>query len=295
MSLVTRCPSCQTLFRVAPEHLEVSGGWVRCGVCDQGFDSSAQLYQALEPESSAVVAEPEPSVALDALALEATPILQQEALPASQYPDVPSAPQTSDAAPTLSTVHRFSDHLAQAEQALRSVDVSDGPGPVDPSATPSRSFRGLIGGVFSFLLGVALLAQVVVHERDRVASRLPAFQSLLEAICTAPVCAVTPLRDPGSLTIDSSSFLMPSPGNYRLSVSIKSLSSSSLVLPSIELTLTDALEQVVSRKVLNPGDFGSAGALLPPGGQWTGAVNLRVELDADTESFRGYRVLAFYP
>ena len=43
MSLITRCPACQTLFRVVPDQLRVSEGWVRCGQCDEVFDASAHL------------------------------------------------------------------------------------------------------------------------------------------------------------------------------------------------------------------------------------------------------------
>ena len=61
MSLITRCPACQTLFKVVPDQLRVSGGWVRCGMCDEIFDaaSHAQLEasptSAMEPEQSADV------------------------------------------------------------------------------------------------------------------------------------------------------------------------------------------------------------------------------------------------
>lgn len=43
MSLITRCPTCETLFRVVPDQLRVSEGWVRCGHCEEIFDASLHL------------------------------------------------------------------------------------------------------------------------------------------------------------------------------------------------------------------------------------------------------------
>ncbi len=40
----TRCPHCQTSFRVTPAQLERRGGQVRCGVCQQSFDGIDQLF-----------------------------------------------------------------------------------------------------------------------------------------------------------------------------------------------------------------------------------------------------------
>jgi predicted Zn finger-like uncharacterized protein len=43
MSLITSCPACGTMFRVVPDQLKISEGWVRCGHCSEVFDASAHL------------------------------------------------------------------------------------------------------------------------------------------------------------------------------------------------------------------------------------------------------------
>jgi predicted Zn finger-like uncharacterized protein len=43
MSLITSCPACGTMFRVVPDQLKISEGWVRCGHCSEVFDASANL------------------------------------------------------------------------------------------------------------------------------------------------------------------------------------------------------------------------------------------------------------
>lgn len=43
MSLITQCPACATMFRVVPDQLRISEGWVRCGQCDEVFDANAHM------------------------------------------------------------------------------------------------------------------------------------------------------------------------------------------------------------------------------------------------------------
>jgi predicted Zn finger-like uncharacterized protein len=42
-SLATRCSACGTVFRVVPDQLRVSEGWVRCGRCSQVFSALESL------------------------------------------------------------------------------------------------------------------------------------------------------------------------------------------------------------------------------------------------------------
>lgn len=55
MSLITCCPTCGTLFRVVPDQLKISDGWVRCGQCQQVFDATTALRDdaVLAPEAAA--------------------------------------------------------------------------------------------------------------------------------------------------------------------------------------------------------------------------------------------------
>ena len=46
MSLLTRCPACTTLYRVVPDQLRISEGWVKCGQCGEIFDASKHLLEA---------------------------------------------------------------------------------------------------------------------------------------------------------------------------------------------------------------------------------------------------------
>ena len=53
MSLIARCPACGTLFRVVPDQLKISDGWVRCGQCAEVFDANQSLQQVDSAASQA--------------------------------------------------------------------------------------------------------------------------------------------------------------------------------------------------------------------------------------------------
>jgi len=60
MSLITRCPSCETLFKVVPDQLRISDGWVRCGQCEEVFDASRHLLSENYPSTILMESAPAP-------------------------------------------------------------------------------------------------------------------------------------------------------------------------------------------------------------------------------------------
>lgn len=45
MMLVTKCPNCHTVFKVVSDQLKISEGWVRCGQCNEIFDTTLNLRE----------------------------------------------------------------------------------------------------------------------------------------------------------------------------------------------------------------------------------------------------------
>ncbi|MBN3725981.1 DUF3426 domain-containing protein [Burkholderia sp. Ac-20379] len=62
MPLATRCPHCETVFRIQPEHLKLHGGLARCGHCQQVFDAANSLVEP-DPELAPAIVEPQPATA----------------------------------------------------------------------------------------------------------------------------------------------------------------------------------------------------------------------------------------
>ena len=123
MSLATRCPACGTVFRVVPDQLKVSEGWVRCGRCSEVFNGAQRLF---ELDAGAPTTPPRPDEAF--AAPRATPPRVADA------PVPPAVPAAAKAAPTT------------ADAA-----AADGPTPgaaireAAPTAAPAESSGNPIG------------------------------------------------------------------------------------------------------------------------------------------------------
>ena len=91
MALATRCPHCNTTFRVASDQLKLRGGIVRCGTCQQVFDGNASLVDmdAVAPPvpvASPPVIEPVSTAVSDQAEQAASVAIAHSA-------DVPAAPE----------------------------------------------------------------------------------------------------------------------------------------------------------------------------------------------------------
>ena len=111
-ALITRCPACATMFKVVPDQLRVSEGWVRCGHCSEVFDASAHLQppaavaQAQEQEQEQEQEQAGPSGA--------------GAAPSGAAPQ----PDRPDAGPSLAEPPEQRDHAAtdDDEEPFAAVD-----------------------------------------------------------------------------------------------------------------------------------------------------------------------------
>jgi len=61
MSFITRCPACATAFKVVPDQLKISDGWVRCGQCQQVFNATLDLQPWSPGSEPAAPQTPQPS------------------------------------------------------------------------------------------------------------------------------------------------------------------------------------------------------------------------------------------
>ena len=144
------------------------------------------------------------------------------------------------------------------------------------------------------MLVLTLGMQMVLQERDAIAARSPAAHALMEQLCQPLQCTLQPPRRIDALVIDSSSFLKARHGvsTYQLQMGIKNNSTLTVAMPALELTLTDAHDETLLRRVLLRDELG-APAQLAPGAVWSGTVPMQVMQEASRVA--GYRLLAFYP
>lgn len=314
MSLITRCPACRTLFKVVPDQLRISEGWVRCGQCDEIFDASAHLQEVTPqpPQSAALPDLDEPSppaVASDAGvgAKAAEPVAAQEPVTV-QEPDL--SVEVPEDGPWGETVAAGAGDVGLRSAGAAVPPMPDEPEPAEAAPSEKPSFmrempvpaagraglrRRLVYVVAAVMLTLLLALQVLLHERDRLAASTPGLQPLLGALCALMQCSMAPLRQIESVQIDSASFTKVRPEVYRLSLTLKNTASTDLALPAIELALTDTQDQPLLRRVILAGELGLSGETLAAGSDASVSLTLGVKSADGAEQFAGYRVLAFYP
>lgn len=369
MSFTTRCPACGTTFKIVPDQLKISDGWVRCGHCADVFD--ATLF--LEGEGAA----PEVAVAppVTPPPAPASPVPTRKVVISASAPKPPAdgddgwllrPPQSQEAEATQQgprsvpgmnrrqadeafedEIRRFAglsgqspepspapaaDPTAQADPpadaeppaaaaaapAAEATAVDDqtlaapAEPPVDPVAVeppllePSfvvqarkRAFwqsRGMRAAqwLFALLLGLGLLFQMALHERDRLAAWSPSTGALLTALCQPLGCQVGPARQIESVVIDSSNLVRRLGNFYSFDLVLKNGAGIAVAVPALELSLTDAHDAVIVRRVFLPEELPGAPQLLPAQGALSLSLRLSIA-EQGVSSMSGYRALVFYP
>jgi predicted Zn finger-like uncharacterized protein len=310
MSLITRCPACGTMFKVVPDQLRISEGWVRCGQCADIFDATANLQ---EPEATS-----EPAPAPIPVPASPAPVFTSAPVAAGAAPDVPPvsvAPAAEPAASAAASAADSPDSIAapplypwfpsevQDSQLQRESRIEEEEPDLDSVSFVRHArrkamwrrplVRALLLLVMLLLAGLLAL-QYAVQERDKLAVTQPALRPWLQVLCAQLRCEIQPPRQIDAVVIDSSSFNRLRSDAYRLSFSLRNQADMQVAMPSIELTLTDSQDQPVVRSVLAPRDVGAA-AVLPAAGESTTSVAVSVAANGSTGRIAGYRLLAFYP
>ncbi len=325
MSQITRCPACETLFKVVPDQLRISEGWVRCGECDEVFDAAFHLLQAAsEPAMPAPPQEPVAEIAeipsdRHREAAESFVIARSEAtrqsMPEHHDSGLPSWPSLRGAQrrgnrndetgmfEVSISLSDASSPIPIPDAGLRATEPEDHASLSDFSFLRKKEERSFWSQPLTratlFLLSVALLlglaGQIALHERDRLATLHPSLKPGLLALCEPLSCTVSPLRKIESIVIDSSSFARIRGDAYRLNFTLKNTADSALAVPAIELTVTDSLDQVLVRRVFLPAELGVKSDTLAAGFEWPASQAVALNAGVGADRVVGYRLLAFYP
>ena len=319
------------MFKVVPDQLKISEGWVRCGHCSDVFDASANL-QAGDAASS--VAEPPSADADDAPASQAASDVEFASSLNTEFGD--GLPLEPDPAELDAEAQALAEHPLDRPFELRRQDLGqagDDRGPADsvsparmegealpqakPKARPEpepepelhdlafvrRARRieflrlplvraGML--LLSIGLGLLLVGQYAVHDRDRLAAREPGLRPLLARLCRLANCSIGPPRQIDAISIDGSSFNKLRGDAYRLNLTLKNQAPIEVAMPALELTLTDGEDQAVVRRVLMPAELGANAGTIAASSEWSGSLALSLA-DGNASRIAGYRLLAFYP
>jgi predicted Zn finger-like uncharacterized protein len=151
--------------------------------------------------------------------------------------------------------------------------------------------RALLGSAASLLVAL-LLGQVAYHYREPLAARSPVLAPALQAGCEWLGCRIGAPRALERIRLDASDLSRtPQDQVLRFTADLHNTADHAVRTPALDLSFTDSLGQVVSRKVLLPAELGARGEAMAAGGQWRVDARLAV---GDLR-IAGYTVEVFYP
>ena len=292
MSLITRCPKCQSDFMVSLEQLRVHDGLVRCGNCTHIFDGHATLKSQLPTLTQRAATQP--------ATVPTTPQAPQQPLstqaPSWQGSREPlRAPAQELGAPSV--LRRRAQTGAEpkytAPEPFAAVspepyyqDPTDGTTPPlrvrgearlrgEAHASAGRSppdflidetpLDGLRKGLWLLLITAAslvLLAQLAYVYRNELVTRVPSLLPLARAACEPLKCAVSFVRHLERITLEATS-LEQAPGGQEegqpstlaLKFSMRNRYDKIQPWPHLSLELRDASGTPVIRKVVPPEQY----------------------------------------
>lgn len=288
--MYTRCPSCQSLFRIQAQQLKAARGQVRCGECGTPFDALEFLVNRDELSDSERRATADESRA------------RQWALPFDEEVPPPGyrPPGDEQGAPAASA-GRFQEALSAAqielllapeheaaseeetpggvagevpppplpEPAPREA-VEEGPAPESVASEPDRPRYALpehapaprsgwatFGWTLGSLAMVALLlGQLAIHHRERLAAN-PQWRAPLERLCALTGCALPQRREPGSIEMVERTVL--SHPRYQNALMIRATLVNKAPFaqpyPAVELTMTDLEQKRVAVRRFLPEEY----------------------------------------
>jgi predicted Zn finger-like uncharacterized protein len=286
MSWITRCPVCGVTYKLVPDQLKVAQGWLRCGQCQEAFDSTGLVVACpFEPRNT------EHTVVTDVAAdrLDIDDLLQQEDrsnshAPLAAFEEALSSFKPQPLTPT-NTAPMPEVFGVPMGALLAPATASEEQTQALPLSATSWWSRALVS-----MLALTLALQWIWVGRDPLMVAQPALDQVLRDACRLLSCEVVPPPVRDGVVIESSS-MTPQEGSLVLVWSVRNVTTQALEMPALELTWLDEQNKVLVRRVLRPSEQAAPPALLA-GQIWRGQLHL---LPAEGVRPLGYRLVNFYP
>ncbi len=292
MSLVTRCPRCKTLFRVAPAQLQARAGQVRCGRCMHVFDG----FQALAVEQANAISDPvrfEPDAAAAGAAAVTGTGAARASVAAEAAPRDAAVPATlaSSAAPESKSDAK-PEPAAPPRRGLRELAATGIAAPLREKLLrrPTPRARQI---ALCALLAFALVAQAAYAFRSQLAARYPVLRVALTSACSLAGCSVSLPQRPDLVKIEASDVHMidaARPALIQLTATLRSYASYDLAYPALDLVLTNANEHALARRIFVPEEYldetRDPKAGVPPRAE----ITVALDLDTGDLNAAGFRL-----
>lgn len=304
MSGITACPQCQTRFRVTDEQLQARHGDVRCGRCHHIFNAREALL-----EETPIHEPPRETGTPDrGIAPQAETSASEETAPLTEHPveEIATPEESPPAAVTPAPEPTPEPAPAPEPQPeIRVIRVQPPPEKIQPKVSPDRPKyapppkpkRAWPWVAASLFLLLTLALQGGYFFRDMIAASYPPLRPVLEQSCAYFECRVSLPRNAELLGIETSE-LNADPSRASIVVLTSVLRNRAphvQAYPVLELTLTNARDEMVARRVFLPGEYLRRGTALEQGIPARGDVAVKLLMDLGDLKAEGYRLYLFYP
>jgi predicted Zn finger-like uncharacterized protein len=279
--MLTRCPACQTLFRIRAETLRVAHGRVRCGRCGAEFNALDSLAEDPDDLTDAAAA-----------ARDAAEAPQTTAKAAAM---VNGAPDASTATAPVAAAHPVEDFVGPLPEASGAAAAGESAGAAagSPVIAPElihsllleeaprrgRAAPRLLAGLVSLLLLAALAGQWLYLQRVPLYGQ-PALRPVLERMCLWLGCELPLDRAPERIEVVER-IVREHPRVPRallVNLTFISRAEGRIAYPVLELRLADLSGNRVAGRRFAPADYLPA-ADNPAGGLPAGRpVHVTLEL-----------------
>ncbi len=301
MSGITACPQCQTRFRVTDEQLQARHGDVRCGRCHHIFNAR----EALQEEMPAHEASREADTPAQELSPPIETPVQAETAPVIEKPAETPPPAENPPVEIIPEPEPEPEPAPGPQPEIRVIRVQPPPEKIQPKVSPDRPKyapppkpkRAWPWAAASLFLLLALALQGGYFFRDMIAASYPPLRPVLEQSCAYLECRVSLPRNAELLGIETSE-LNADPSRASIVVLTSVLRNRAphvQAYPALELTLTNARDEMVARRVFLPGEYLRRGTALEQGIPARGDVAVKLLMDLGDLKAEGYRLYLFYP
>jgi predicted Zn finger-like uncharacterized protein len=251
---ITKCPACDTAFRVTAEQLQARDGKVRCGRCMTVFDG-AKAAAALAAEAQAPPA-----------------LMLEPGGPVTQPPRAAEPlPEEKDYGP-----------------APRQLSLDELYPPEDPRPPASRWWTVVV-----VLMLLLLAGQAVFFYRAELATQYPGLKPHLVQWCRALGCKVLPPQRPKQIAIEASDLQVEDParpGLIQLTATLRNHAGHEIAYPAVDLVLTNTKEHTLARRIFLPQEYLERGRDVAAGIAASAEVTIRLVLDTGDLNPAGFRL-----
>jgi predicted Zn finger-like uncharacterized protein len=196
----------------------------------------------------------------------------------------------AEPAPFIAERDRFEPSPEELEERLQAAER-----PVQQA--PRRARFGALFALLAVLGLFALAGQVLYLKRVEIAAQAPDLRPMLEAACKPFHCTVPLATDVQYIRTEWSelAFVPEHPNLIQLNATLKNHASYVQAYPMLELSLKDADDQVLVRRVLTPAEYLKGDDVQQGHFNPHSEVKLSLRVDAGQLHPSGYSLHWFYP